>query len=160
MGAYVLTSVPGNRLKPLVAVYLLLVGGRLLFKAWQQSSFKFTLKRLFPLALLAGFCDAVGGGGWGPIVTGTLLVRGYIPHKVIGTVNTSEFFVTVTQTATFIALMGFGNWKLISGLIIGGILAAPLAAYLCKRINQKILMSAVGILIIIINGYILFNWWQ
>ena len=160
IGAYVLTSVNGEWLKPWVAAYLLILGGRLLWRAWKRSTFKFTLKHLLPLGLTAGFFDAVGGGGWGPIVTGTLLARGYVPRKAIGTVNTAEFFVTVAQTTTFITLIGLGNWKLVSGLIIGGILAAPLSAYLCKKINQKVLMSAVGILIIITNGYVLLNWWK
>lgn len=160
LGAYVLTSVNGEVLKPWVSVYLLLLGGRLLWKAWKRSASSLTLKRLFPLGLAGGFCDAIGGGGWGPIVTGTLLVRGYTPHKAIGTVNTAEFFVTIAQTATFVSLIGLGNWKLICGLIIGGVLAAPLAAYLCKKINQKVLMSMVGILIIFINAYVLVNYWK
>lgn len=160
VGAYVLTCVDGSDLKPWVALYLLLMGGRLLWKAWSGPSFKFFVKHLLPLGLFGGFCDAVGGGGWGPIVTGTLLVRGYTPHKAIGTVNTAEFFVTVAQTATFVSIIGLGNWKMVCGLIIGGILAAPLAAYLCKKINQKVLMSLVGILIILINAYVLFNYWK
>ena len=160
LGAYVLTSVNGKILKPWVTVYLLLLGIRLLCKVWQHPTFNAALKRLIPLGLVAGFCDAVGGGGWGPIVTSTLLVRGHTPHKAIGTVNTAEFFVTVAQTATFVALIGLGNWKMVSGLIIGGILAAPLAAYLCKIINQKVLMAAVAVLIILTNSYVLFNLWS
>ena len=161
LGAYVLTSVNGELLKPWVAIYLLLLGIRLLWKVWHWASgFKSTIRRLIPLGLVAGFCDAVGGGGWGPIVTGTLLARGHTPRKAIGTVNTAEFFVTVAQTATFITFIGLWNWKLIGGLIIGGILAAPLAAYLCKKINQKVLMAAVAVLIILTNGYVLWSRWS
>ena len=160
IGAYVLTAVNGEVLKPWVAIYLLLLGIRLLWKVWRQPAFNAALQRVIPLGLVAGFCDAIGGGGWGPIVTGTLLVRGHTPHKAIGTVNTAEFFVTVAQTATFVTLIGLGNWRLIGGLIIGGILAAPLAAYLCKKINQKVLMAAVAVLIILTNSYVLFNFWS
>ena len=161
LGAYVLTSVNGELLKPWVSIYLLLLGIRLLWKVWHRTSgFKSTIRRLIPLGLVAGFFDAVGGGGWGPIVTGTLLARGHTPRNAIGTVNTAEFFVTVAQTATFVTFIGLGNWKLIGGLIIGGILAAPLAAYLCKKINQQMLMAAVAVLIIFTNGYVLWSRWS
>lgn len=160
LGAYVLTSVKGKQLKPFVAVYLLLMGVRLLFKLKDQPIFRNAVKHLIPLGLAAGFCDAVGGGGWGPIVTSTLLARGHTPSKAIGTVNTAEFLVTVAQTATFVSLLGLGNWRMILGLIIGGVLAAPLAAYLCKKINQKWLLGTVALLIIATNIYVLFNWWS
>ena len=158
-GAYILTSLSGDKLKPFVSVYLLLLGIRILLKLRKQFVFKNAHKHLILLGTVGGFFDAIGGGGWGPIVTSSLIAKGNLPNKAIGTVNSSEFFVTLAQSATFIILIGTGNWKIISGLIIGGVLAAPVSAYLCKRINQKVLMAMVGLLIVFTNLYALYHWW-
>jgi uncharacterized membrane protein YfcA len=104
-----------------------------------------------PLALAGGFCDAVGGGGWGPIVTSTLLAGGKSARHAIGTVNLTEFFVTLAEAATFFTLIGLGNWRIVLGLIIGGTIAAPFAALICKRLPEKGLLAAVGVVITVLS---------
>ena len=154
LGAYLLSNIDGNLLKPYIALYLLLMGIRILIKAinykrredveppmpgkWQMEL----------LGLVGGFFDAAGGGGWGPIVTSTLISRGHSPAKTIGSVNISEFFVTLVEAATFIVLIGVSNWQVIIGFIIGGVIAAPLGALVTKRVNPRILMFIVAFLII------------
>ena len=118
-------------------------------KAGEETSEKAKYKPSFlaGLGLVGGFFDAMGGGGWGPIVTTTLIANGEQPRYVIGSVNTSEFFVTLVQAATFFAVMGIGYWRIILGLLIGGVVAAPFAAWLCKKVPAKALMIIVGIVI-------------
>ncbi|MBP8640582.1 MAG: sulfite exporter TauE/SafE family protein [Oscillospiraceae bacterium] len=102
--------------------------------------------------MVGGFFDAIGGGGWGPIVTSTMMASGHPPRYTIGSVNTAEFFVTLVQVLTFTIFLGIGDyWQYIVGLAIGGVIAAPLAAYVCKKIPEKKMLLIVGILIIILN---------
>ena len=104
------------------------------------------------MAWWAVFFDAVGGGGWGPIVTSTMVASGHPPRYTIGSVNTAEFFVTLVQVLTFTIFLGIGQyWQYILGLAIGGVLAAPLAAYVCAKISDKKLLLIVGCLIIVLN---------
>jgi uncharacterized membrane protein YfcA len=95
--------------------------------------------------------DAVGGGGWGPIVASTLISKGHNPRYTIGSVNLAEFFIALAGAGTFIALIGVDNWQIVAGLVLGGIFAAPFAAYLCKKFQPKTLMIMVGILIICLS---------
>ncbi len=148
VGAYVLTAVPGDKIKPFVAFYLLVMGLIVLLKAFNSTQRKDVKTRLAPLALGGGFFDAIGGGGWGPIVTSTLMARGHNPRFAIGSVNLAEFFVTVAQAATFFTILRLEHWRIILGLIIGGVLAAPMAAYVCSRLPSRLLMMLVGPLII------------
>jgi hypothetical protein len=107
-----------------------------------------------PLGLIGGFLDAAGGGGWGPVVTGNLLVQGAEPRKTIGTVNTAEFLVTVTSALTFIAALGLAAFTVATlGLLIGGILAAPVGAWLVKKIAPKPLLVLVGTLLTMTSAY-------
>jgi uncharacterized membrane protein YfcA len=113
-----------------------------------------------PLGLVGGFLDASGGGGWGPIVTSNLLIQGANPRKVIGTVNTAEFFLTVTISATFIATIGLSQFSWSSelgratlGLLIGGIAAAPLGGYIAKRVPADRLLVMVGIVLTVTSAY-------
>ena len=103
------------------------------------------------LGLTGGFLDAIGGGGWGPIVTSTLMARGNNPRKTIGSVNLTEFFVTLAESITFILTIGLVHWQIILGLIIGGVIAAPLGALIVKWIPKKTLMILVGVLIILLS---------
>ncbi len=154
LGAYILTAVPGDVIKPLVSAYLLAMGGVILFKAWRPGDGNESHTPLIPLGLAGGFFDAIGGGGWGPIVTTTLVARGKHPRFAIGSVNTTEFFVTVSESATFIATIGTSlvqHWPVIFGLLVGGMIAAPLAAYVCKRLPVRVLMALVGVLIIVLS---------
>ena len=105
--------------------------------------------------MAGGFSDALGGGGWGPVVTSTLLASGHDTRKTIGTVNAAEFFVTIAETTTFVTMLGDFQkyYVIILGLIIGGILAAPIGAVLCKKASTQVMLKIVGILLIIFNIY-------
>ncbi len=123
VGAYILTSLDGNVIKPYISIYLLLMGLRILYKAFRPTAEhdrepKTSL--LVALGLVGGACDAIGGGGWGPVVTTTLISTGHSPRKTIGSVNFSEFFVTVTEFVVFILTIGLTNWKIILGLFNRG----------------------------------------
>lgn len=151
LGAYILTAVPASTIKPLVSIYLLVMGSVILRKSLEQAQEKATRSHVFPLALVGGFFDAIGGGGWGPIVTSTLVATGNNPRFAIGSVNLAEFFVTVCESITFILTIGLVHPTIILGLIIGGAIAAPLAAYMCKKIPTRTLMRMVGVLIIVLS---------
>jgi len=151
LGAYILTALPGKTIKPFVAFYLFITGLMILRKALKKIKEKAVETKLFPLGVVGGFFDAIGGGGWGPIVTSTLMVRGHNPRFAIGSVNLAEFFVTTAQVATFFTMIGLVHWQIIVGLIVGGALAAPLAAYVCKRLPSRVLMIIVGVLIITLS---------
>lgn len=149
-GAYILTSIPGNIIKPVVSVYLLLMGVIIVIKAFNYNhEHNEVTKHVSLLGLIGGFMDAIGGGGWGPIVTTTLVVRGKHPRFAIGSVNFSEFFVTFAESVTFILTLALVEyWKIILGLLIGGVIAAPLAAVAAKKLPVRTLMFIVGSLII------------
>jgi uncharacterized membrane protein YfcA len=149
-GAYVLTELPVGIIKPFVTVYLLLMGAVIVYKAFRPVKEE-THTSLIPLGLIGGFFDAVGGGGWGPIVTTTLVARGTQPRFVVGSVNLAEFFVTVSESAAFFLTIGFLHWNVILGLMLGGVIAAPIAAMLTKKIPVKPFMILVGALIILIS---------
>lgn len=151
LGAYILSAVPGNTIKPFVAFYLFIMGLIILIKAFKKIGEGKIKKGISPLGLVGGFFDAIGGGGWGPIVTSTLLAKGNNPRVTIGSVNLAEFFVTIAQSATFFTIIGLVYWKIIVELIIGGVIAAPLAAYTTKRIPARTLMIAVGLLILFLS---------
>jgi uncharacterized membrane protein YfcA len=151
LGAYVLTSFDGAAIKPYVAVYLFFMGGVIFLKAAGKSPFFKQLKHIRLLALVGGFVDASGGGGWGPIVTSTLISTGRQARPSIGTVNAVEFFVALTAAGVFSLFVGLGGWQVLAGLIIGGVLAAPLGAYACNKINSKACMILVGCLIIFLS---------
>jgi uncharacterized membrane protein YfcA len=154
IGAYVLTQVNGGTAKPFVLGYLSLIGLFLIWRGVRYPPHHRPAKVVEPLALAGGFLDAAGGGGWGPVVTGNLLVQGADPRRTIGTVNTSEFLVTATSAITFIATLGFAAFTIATlGLLIGGVLAAPVGAWLVKRIAPKPLLVMVGILLSATSAY-------
>lgn len=151
LGAYILTAVPGKAIKPFMAVYLLIMGFIILLKAFKRVQEREVRTKLVPLGLVGGFFDAIGGGGWGPIVTSSLVARGNNPRFTIGSVNLAEFFVTLFEAITFILTIGLVSWQIIVGLIIGGVLAAPLAAYVCKKLPTRSLMMIVSALIMLLS---------
>ena len=158
LGAYILTSIDGKLIKPYITVYLLLMGLFILRKAFisiKHNNKK--IKHVRKLALTGGFLDAIGGGGWGPIVTSTLIGQGNSPRHTIGSVNTAEFFVSFATGITFILLGSAGHWILVAGLIIGGLFSAPFAAYLTSKLSTKKLLIAVGFLITAISIYNLYK---
>jgi uncharacterized membrane protein YfcA len=150
VGAYLLSKLPGDQIKPLVAFYLMLMGVRILWKSLRHPpKVQMAIHHLFPLGVLGGFFSSMGGGGWGPIVTTTLVARGNHPRYIIGSVNMAEFFVTFFQAITFILTVKFAEYStVILGLVIGGVVAAPMAAWVTKSLSPRKLMMVVGILII------------
>lgn len=153
LGAYILTSLPGDELKPYISAYLIIMGVVILRKAVMYDHQPRQVRSyVAPIGLGGGFCDAIGGGGWGPVVTTTLVARGNNPRYTIGSVNLVEFFVTLAQSITFILTIGLTHWRIILGLLLGGVLAAPLAAVVCKRAPVRGLMALVGVLIIILSA--------
>lgn len=154
-GAYLLTSIDGDMLKPYISAYLLIMGGFILYKAFNQSPHVNDgthTRRVSLLGVIGGFCDAIGGGGWGPVVTTTLVARGKNPRLTIGSVNFSEFFVTFAQSVIFVLTLSFSQyWQIILGLLIGGAVAAPLAARVTKTLPVRGLMILVGTLIVILS---------
>lgn len=151
-GAYLLSDViDGDVIKPFIAVYMIVLAIIIIRKAMRKTIIKKKTKRLNILASFGGFMDAVGGGGWGPIVTSTLLGRGRNPRYTIGSVNAAEFAVSFASGITFMLFGGIQGWQVIIGLILGGVMAAPLAAILVNRIKRKPMMIVVGILIIILS---------
>lgn len=149
-GAYLLANIHADAAKPFVMAYLTGIGIYLLWRAWEMDHGQEhkPARVVAPLGLIGGFLDAAGGGGWGPVVTSNLLVQGAEPRTTIGTVNTAEFFLTVTISATFIMTLGVEAFTIAAvGLIIGGLLAAPLGAIIAKRIAAKRLLAMVGVLL-------------
>ncbi|MEO9131137.1 MAG: sulfite exporter TauE/SafE family protein [Sphingomonas sp.] len=154
LGAYVLSNVDAAVAKPFVMTYLASIGLYLLYRARRGKVEPREPKIIEPLGLVGGFLDAAGGGGWGPVVTSNLLVQGASPRTTIGTVNTSEFFLTATISATFIATMGFAAFTLqTAGLLIGGLIAAPFGGLLAKRVPARALMAMVGVLLTMTSAY-------
>jgi uncharacterized membrane protein YfcA len=153
IGAYVLTQLPGETIRPFVSGYLLLIGVFIIWKALHKSHtfVDEPPNHVAPLGLIGGFVDAIGGGGWGPIVTSTLIGQGQTPRYTIGSVNLAEFFVTLTISITFFATIGLDLFPIILGLVIGGIIAAPFAALATKHLPAKTLMLIVGFVIILLS---------
>jgi uncharacterized protein len=149
-GVYVLSLVHAEVARPLVMLYLTVLGFYLLYKAltYPQMPKAKDAKVTVPLGLVGGFLDASGGGGWGPVVTSNLLIQGTDPRKTIGTVNTAEFFLTLSVSAGFIATIGLEAFTLVTGgLLIGGLLAAPFAGWIAKHVESKKLLLMVSIVL-------------
>jgi uncharacterized membrane protein YfcA len=161
IGAYVLTTIDANIIKPYIAAYLLIMGFVIMYKAFtmklRQDMDEYHGPRVSLLGLIGGFCDAIGGGGWGPVVTSTLVAHGKHPRMTIGSVNFTEFFVTFFESILFVVALSFGEyWRIILGLLIGGAIAAPIAARLSQKLPVKTLMIIVGLLIIVLSLRTLF----
>ncbi len=156
LGALLVTQIDGNTLKPFITAYLLLMGIYVLTKAFKKhiKTRSDEPKHVAKLALLGGFVDTSGGGGWGPVVTTTLVGTGHDPRITIGSVNFAEFFLTLTSAASLFVLVDESIWHVVAGLIIGGLFAAPFAAYACKKFSTKTLLILVGLLI---SGISVFN---
>lgn len=152
MGAFLLVSIEGELIRPFVSAYLLVMGIIILIKAFSPKQPIREVKQVGFLGLIGGFFDAIGGGGWGPIVTTTLVARGNHPRVTIGSVNFAEFFVSFAQSAAFILTLSFLEyWPVILGLLVGGVLAAPLAAIATRKIPVKVLMGMVGAVIVLLS---------
>ena len=157
-GAYVLTQINAEAARPFVLAYLASIGVYLLWRGLHYPPTHKSPKIVEPLGLVGGFLDAAGGGGWGPVVTGNLLVQGAEPRKTIGTVNTTEFILTLTISATFIATLGWAMFTAATiGLLIGGVMAAPFGAIVAKRAKPKLLLTFVGAVLTLTGAYGIFR---
>lgn len=159
IGAYLISEIfDGKVVKPYIAAYLLILGLTILYKGIRNKQKAETrVKRAEGLALVGGFFDAIGGGGWGPIVTSNIINQGKNPRETIGTVNTAEFFVTFSSTGIFMLFVGIESWQVVLGLIAGGVIAAPFGAYFASRVNRRVLMLLVGIVITITSAITIYN---
>ena len=154
LGAYVLTQVSAEAARPFVLAYLASIGVYLVWRGVYYPPTHRPPKIVEPLGLAGGFLDAAGGGGWGPVVTGNLLVQGAEPRRTIGTVNTTEFIVTATISATFIATLGWAMFTVATvGLLVGGVLAAPFGAMVAKRARPRVLLIFVGSVLTLSGAY-------
>ncbi len=154
LGAYLLVSFESSVLDIIIDIYLIIMGIVIFSKIFKKGNpTREYGNYVYPLGLAGGFTDALGGGGWGPIVTSTLLATDHDTRKTIGTVNTVEFFVTIAETTTFVAMLrDFNSYTMvILGLIIGGVIAAPIGAILCKKVPVKAMLGFVGVLVIFLN---------
>ena len=158
IGAYLLSDViDGNAIKPFIAIYMIALAIVILVKALRKKRPKKPTKQLGLLAIFGGFMDSVGGGGWGPIVTSTLIGRGRDPRYTIGSVNAAEFAISFASGITFLLFQGIHGWQVIAGLILGGVIAAPLGAYFVNKIPRKPAMVVVSLMIIFLSIRTLFT---
>lgn len=157
IGAYLLTRLPAEKLKPFVAGYLLFMGAVIFLKAFRQFPPRQVTTYLGPLAFFGALLDAMGGGGWGAIIGSNLIVRGNNPREAVGSTNAVEFFVTLASSIVFYLTLGAANWQIILGLALGGVLAAPLGAWVCKRLPAKPFMVFIGALIMLLSARTLYR---
>jgi uncharacterized membrane protein YfcA len=164
LGVYVVTAVDGATIRPFVVAYLGLMGALILYRGLKPKRKKvFSTHYSAVLGVAGGFTDAIGGGGWGPMVSSTMMASGGEPRYVIGTVNTAEFLVTAAISTTFIWALLSGHWEnadgirnhagAVAGLILGGILAAPISSLIVKRVPAKRLAFSVGTLVLALCFY-------
>ena len=152
LGATVLVNVDGKVVAPFVAAYLALLGVVILVRAWNTFTPPQPQQRGMPvLGFVGGVLDAIGGGGWGPIVTSTLIGQGHVPRLVIGRVNLAEFFVTIASSAAFVLTLGFADLVPVILLILGGLVSAPFAGYLTRIAPTRLLMVLVGCVILFLS---------
>jgi hypothetical protein len=158
IGTVLVTQIDGKVLKPFISGYLVLMGIYILIKALRYFKPPAQAPRhAGKLALFGAFVDTVGGGGWGPVVTTTLIGSGSNPRLTIGSVNFAEFFIAVTSAASFSFLVPTSPWVLVAGLAFGGFFAAPFAAMLCKALHARLMLSLVGTLIVAISLFNLYK---
>jgi uncharacterized protein len=136
-------------IRPIMAVYTLFLGIKIFINAFKKATVKKKFKRYGLLAGAGGFLDSFGGGGWGPLVTATLITKGRTPRFVVGSVSLTEFFVTLASAFTFFTLIGVQHWQVIFALIIGGLLAAPIAARLQGKLPKKASFILLGSIVVI-----------
>jgi hypothetical protein len=164
IGAYVLAGIEGDVVKPFIIAYLAIMGAYILWKAGHEvKPRRIRQWAVAPLGIVGGFLDAIGGGGWGPTVSSTMVGAGAEPRRAIGTVNTAEFFLTLAISATFVWSLVTGHWAeagalenhaaAIAGLVVGGLLAAPFAGWITKTLPRQALTYGVGGLLILLAGF-------
>jgi uncharacterized membrane protein YfcA len=148
LGAWILSNVDSGVVRPYISAYLVLIGVFILLRAWWMAPIRDApASWLAPVGFVAGFLDASGGGGWGPVATSTLVGSGHAPRASIGSVNTSEFFVTIAAATTFFVELGASPLRNLIPLVIGDLLAAPLGGWAVKHLPARALMISVGALV-------------
>ncbi|MEQ1512787.1 MAG: sulfite exporter TauE/SafE family protein [Lysobacteraceae bacterium] len=157
VGAYLLTTIDGDMLKPWIAGYLLLMGAMILFKSFRELVPKEVTSHVSILGFFGALVDAIGGGGWGPIVASNLIARGHELRLTVGSVNAVEFFVTLTASVVFLLTMGTGHLGIVLGLALGGVVAAPFGAWLVRFVRPRLLMPVVGVLVIGLSARTLYH---
>lgn len=158
IGAYTLANIDGDMIAPFISIYLIVIGVIIFIKSFKKVIGDKVRDWSIPfVGGFGGIMDAIGGGGWGPVVTSTLVSRGHDAKKVIGSTNLTEFLVTLVISATFIMTLGWSQLGPALGLILGGVIAAPIGALLVKRLPVKVLMRAVAVIIIATAAYRLFG---
>lgn len=153
IGAHVLTRLPGDAIRPFVHLYLLALAILILVRSFGRWVPREQVERVPVLGFFAGLLDATGGGGWGPLATSTLLARGGQARTTIGTVSASEFVVTLVVSITFILTIGLDHLEIVLGLLVGGAIAAPFAAWFVRHVPEKIVLKVVGLLVLCISLY-------
>lgn len=154
LGAWVLSNVDGDIMRPFVAAYLFLMGLFIITKAMRHiPSRDVPFGYAPPLGFVGGFLDASGGGGWGPVVASTLIGSGHAPRTAVGSVNTTEFFVTTAAATTFFIELGASPINELIALVLGGVVAAPFGGFAVKRIPPRTLMTAVGIVVLALSAW-------
>lgn len=155
-GAVVVSHAPQNIIKPFLGTYLVAVAVMIIFRSFKKYEPQdVPTAHLIPLGLIGGACGSIGGGGWGPIVNSHLVAHGHSPRHSIGSSNAAKCFTTFVAAATLAALGTTCNLPAVGGLMLGGLAAAPLAAYACRRMPQKVLMVSMAVLLVCISGKIL-----
>lgn len=157
IGAYLLTMIDGDMLKPWIAGYLLLMGVVILFKAFRELVPREVTSHVSTIGFIGALLDAMGGGGWGPIVASNLIARGHELRLTVGSVNAVEFFVTLTASIVFLMTIGTGHLDIVLGLALGGVVAAPLGAWLIRFVRPRVLMPFVGVLVICLSARTLYH---
>ncbi|MGY0610861.1 MULTISPECIES: sulfite exporter TauE/SafE family protein [unclassified Luteimonas] len=153
IGATVLSHVDGEAIRPWIHGYLLVLALLILLRAAGRRLPRGEVKRVGVLGFVSGLLDAIGGGGWGPMATSTLLAHGGEARTSIGTVSAAEFAVTLAISITFLFSIGLEHWQVILGLLLGGVIAAPLAALMVRHVRERIVLFAVGGLVLAISGF-------
>ncbi len=148
----------GSWIRPAVAVYTMLIGLKFIWNAYRPARVRKRFRRHGWLAAFGGFFDSFGGGGWGPIVTSTLVGNGRSHRFVVGTVSLTEFFITLVSAVTFFVIIGVSHWKVVIGLMAGSLLAAPFAARLAGRLPRKTAYVLLGVLVIVWSARIIWKW--
>ncbi|MFZ5657431.1 MAG: sulfite exporter TauE/SafE family protein [Pseudomonadota bacterium] len=151
IGAYLLTRVNGDAIKPWIAAYLLLIGLVLIRRAVLRIEPREVRRHVAPLGFLGALADAVGGGGWGPIVTSHLLARGGEFRFTVGSVSAVEFFVTLTASLVFLLTLGLNHWSIILALALGGVVAAPLGSWMVRHVPARPMLAVVGGIVILLS---------
>jgi uncharacterized protein len=153
-GAYLLTNLPEQPVKYFVVIYLTIMALLILRRLFRPSSRRKPIIGPIPIGIGGGFLDALGGGGWGPMVTSTLIAQGDEPRQSIGSVSASEFFVTFAISVAFITTLDLSRYgQIVLGLIIGGAIAAPFAGLFARILPQRLLMGIVAVVVIVLAIY-------